>query len=91
MHAAKVLLVSLKPPPFPPTPSSPLLLHRNNLVIDDVKAEKVQQLVKSEKKHKGLQFLYMHFIYHWCFSHSVKGLNAETTTTCTMVGVHTHQ
>lgn len=71
--------VSYSPPPFPP-PSSPLSLHRYNLVIDDVKEEKVQQLEKSEK---GLQFLWLHFIYHWCFSRS-KGSNSETTASCTI-------
>lgn len=48
MHAAKVLVVSLRPPPSPP-----LSLDRNNSVIDDVKAEKVQQLEKTGKKSKG--------------------------------------
>ena len=37
-------------PPLRPPP--PFSLHRNNLVIDDVKAEKVQQLEKSEKRTK---------------------------------------
>lgn len=52
MPAAKVPVVSLRPPHFP-RPSSPLSLHRNNLVTDDVKADKVQQLEKSEKKEQG--------------------------------------
>lgn len=49
MPAAKVLVLSLRPPHFP-RPSSPFALHRNNLVIDDVKADKVQQLDKVRKK-----------------------------------------
>lgn len=52
MHAAKVLVVSLRPPHFPP-PSSPFSLHRNNLVIDDVKADKVQQLEKVRNEGEG--------------------------------------
>lgn len=54
MHVVKVAVVSSRSPP----PSCTLLsLHPNNLVIDDVKAEKVQQLEKSAKRNRGLLFL----------------------------------
>lgn len=44
-------------------------LDANNLVIDDVKAEKVQHFEKSdEKKCPGR----LHIINQRCFSHSVK-------------------
>lgn len=49
MRAAKVLVLSLRPPHFP-RPSSLFASHRNNLVIDDVKADRVQQLDKVRKK-----------------------------------------
>lgn len=51
-------------PHYPPT-ATRLRLDSNNLVIDDVKEEKVQQLEKPGKKNSGLQFLWAHFIYHW--------------------------
>lgn len=52
MHAAKVLVVSPRPPSFS-LPSSSFSLHRNNLVIDDVREEEVQKLEKLEKKGQG--------------------------------------
>lgn len=68
MHAAEVLVVSLRPPPQPPPRPSPRFsLHHNNLVTDDVKADKVQQLEgKSQKKDKGFLFLWLHFINQRC-------------------------
>lgn len=58
MHTAKVPVVSLRPPAHPPhpPPSPSLSLHRNNLVTDDVKADKVQQLGKkvTEKRQRFL-------------------------------------
>lgn len=52
MYAAKVLVVSLRPPAFSP-PSFFFSLHGNNLVIDDVKADEVQQLEKPQVKKKN--------------------------------------
>lgn len=54
MHTAKVPVVSLRPPAHPPhpPPSPSLSLYRNNLVTDDVKADKVQQLGKKSHGKK---------------------------------------
>lgn len=54
MHTAKVPVVSLRPPAHPPhpPPSPSLSLHRNHLVTDDVKADKVQQLGKKSHGKK---------------------------------------
>lgn len=81
MHVAKVVVVS--PNPYTPhhhhnhclPPLQALYrLDTNNLVIDDVEAEKVQKNLeeKGGREKMGLLFLWLHFIYHLCFSHSIK-------------------
>lgn len=84
MHAAKVVVVSPTRHHHLPPLSFPFSLHRNNLVIDDVKEEKVQQLEKSEKG------LWLHFIYHWCFSHSVENQTVRPQRLVLVLGVHVH-
>lgn len=69
MYAAKVLVVSLRPPAFSP-PSFLFSLHGNNLVIDDVKADEIQQLEKPQvKEQNGWVFSFygcLWFVYHHC-------------------------
>lgn len=83
MPAAKVVVVSLSPlPSHHPPPATLLRLDTNNLVIDDVKAEKVQHLEEAERKEGGFTVSVAALHLSLVFQSPRKGLNAETTATC---------